>query len=123
LRLLLDSHIVLWYDEGKLQDPSVIHAIRSAQEVYVSAATFWELSIKQSTAKVPRFADLFETVGRNGFMHLPIMPQHGVLAGELPLHHRDPFDRMLVAQASLEGLTLVTHDRTLQQYGIPVLLA
>ncbi len=122
MRLLLDSHVVLWYDIAALRSISDSKTIQAAEEVFVSAASFWELTIKQSQLKLHLRSDLKSIGARAGFKVLAITPEHGVAAGELPLHHRDPFDRMLVAQAMLENLTLVTHDPTLLHYDVPVLL-
>ncbi len=89
----------------------------------VSAATFWELAIKQSLGKLKSPKDLFETVDQTGFAMLDVTARHAIAVADLPLHHRDPFDRLLVAQAQLEGLTIVTRDRRLPKYDVPVLVA
>ena len=90
-------------------------------DVWVSAATIWEIEIKRSTNRLLAPANPLQMVEDSGFERLPITLEHAVAAGRLPLHHRDPFDRMLVAQARLEGLTLMTADATLSAYDVPVI--
>jgi PIN domain nuclease of toxin-antitoxin system len=89
----------------------------------VSVASAWELAIKKSSGKLEAPNDLREQVVRHEFEFLPIGVEHAVAAGALPLIHRDPFDRMLIAQAAIEGLTIVTRDRRFLEYGVPVLPA
>jgi PIN domain nuclease of toxin-antitoxin system len=125
LRLLLDTHVLLWW----LQDaPGISAATREAIAqrdalVHVSAASVWEAAIKVSLGKLRVERNLPETIPASGFIDLPIAARHAWLAGSLPPLHADPFDRILVAQAKLEELTLVTHDRALREYGIPILAA
>ena len=90
--------------------------------VYVSAATGWEIAIKARQGKLEFEGDLQEQLIPGGFQPLPIRIEHAVAAAGLPIHHRDPFDRMLLAQAKLESLILMTSDSTLQVYEAPVLL-
>lgn len=124
MRLLLDTHVLLWC----LSDPARLSAeVRSAienrdNEVLVSAATAWELAVKRSLGKVSYPDQLSEAVAAAGFDTLPITFDVAQTVADLPLHHRDPFDRMLIAQAGHHGLTLVTHDSTLMAYGVPVLM-
>ena len=92
-------------------------------DVYVSAATNWEVAIKQAIGKLAEPADLPDRVRGSGFRELPIGFDHAIEAGRLPLIHRDPFDRMLIAQARCENLTLVTRDPRCQQYDVAVLPA
>lgn len=123
MRLLLDSHVLLWYAAPKspLKSPA-IDAIRDADEVWVSAATIWELAIKQASGKLKLERQLTEMSEGYGFQTLAVSPHHGEAILSLPRLHRDPFDHLLLAQAKVEGLTLVTHDRILGDYGVPVLL-
>lgn len=122
MRLLLDTHTVIWWlvDAPELSDQTKA-LIDEEPEVYVSAATVWELAIKQAIGKLKEPADLPERVRDGEFRELAITSEHAILAGRLPLIHRDPFDRMLVAQARCEGLTLVTSDGAIQKYDVPVL--
>lgn len=121
MSLLLDTHVVLWWLSD---DPALPDAVKDRLDhepyVYLSPATVWEVAIKQSLGKLGP-ADLPERVRDSGFPFLPITVQHGIVAGRLPLHHRDPFDRMLVAQAQIEGLTLVTHDAQIHKYDVALL--
>lgn len=125
MRLLLDTHAFIWATDNssKLGDKAR-GALESADAVHVSIAAVWEMAIKEGTGRyifpVERFE---ETLSAMEFELLPITPSHAIQVTRLPLHHRDPFDRMMVAQARVEGLTLVTADRTLARYDVPLLSA
>ena len=122
--LLLDSNIVVWLDQRPGRIPaSVLRRIQTAQEVYLSAVTAWELAIKQSLGKLTLHRPVSDLLLTHKMSELPVSIRHGEAVRDLPLHHHDPFDRLLVAQAMVEGLVLVTGDRKLLQYGVPVLLA
>ena len=124
MRLLLDTHAYLWWLDD---DPHLTAAAREAVAnprsiVFISAASIWEIAIKAHLKRIRlRNPDLTAEIEANGFVELPIGARHAQHAGALPRHHDDPFDRMLVAQAELEELTLVTHDRRLRAYGVPLL--
>jgi PIN domain nuclease of toxin-antitoxin system len=122
-RYLLDSHIFIWLDSGndRLKAP-VLEMLRRAEQSYLSAVTAWELSMKQAAGKLRLRAPVGAMLGAFGLVELPVSIRHGDRAARLPMHHRDPFDRMLVAQALVEDLILVTADEELTQYGVPVLL-
>ena len=122
MRLLLDTHVFLWWrDDSRKLRAHARHAIADAQIVFVSAATAWEAAIKAALGRL-RIPDTIEAgVIESGFEKLPISFSHAESAAHLPSHHTDPFDRMLVAQARAEGLTLVTHDRRLAAYEIEIL--
>jgi PIN domain nuclease of toxin-antitoxin system len=122
MRLLLDTHVVIWWlaDDPALTDQTKA-LIDEEPEVYVSSATVWEIAIKQALGKLKEPADLPELVRDSEFRELPITSAHAIAAARLPAIHRDPFDRMLVAQARAEELTLVTVDETIQQYEVPVI--
>jgi PIN domain nuclease of toxin-antitoxin system len=92
-----------------------------ANDIFISSATVWEIAIKRVTGKLAFAAPIVETVERLGFELLPITGAHAEHAGGLPRHHNDPFDRMLVAQATLEGLALGTQDPLMRPYAVPVL--
>lgn len=120
MRLLLDTHVVLWWlgDDTKLT-PTVRSAITSgANEVFVSSISVVEISIKFSLGKLRAPRELLELLTENGLAQLPFSSVHAIELRELPWHHRDPFDRMLVAQARVEGLTLATADQTLRAYDV-----
>jgi PIN domain nuclease of toxin-antitoxin system len=123
VRLLLDSHIVLWWDSevNKLSDDQREAISDSTNQIFVSAATVWELGIKRSSGRVILGESIRLLARRLGFVELPITMEHSELAASLPLLHKDPFDRMLVAQAIVEGLTLVTADDVLRGYGVACL--
>lgn len=125
-RLLLDTHVWLWWqsDDRRL-GRAARNAISAAHNVYLSAASAWEISIKVSLGKLtlPRGADIEAELQRDGIESLPILMSHATALAALPNIHRDPFDRMLVAQATMEELTLVTADDALARYAIPLLRA
>jgi PIN domain nuclease of toxin-antitoxin system len=121
-RLLLDTLVVLWWlaDDPTLSD-EIKRSIDEEIDVFVSAATVWEVAIKQSLGKLVAPVDLPEKIRDSELRNLPITADHAIAAGRLPLIHRDPFDRMLVAQARSDGLTLVTRDNALGTYDVEVL--
>jgi PIN domain nuclease of toxin-antitoxin system len=94
-----------------------------ANLVVVSAVSAWEISIKKALGKLAAPDDLEQQVEAGGFVPLPISIAHGIAAGQLPHHHEDPFDRMLIAQAFAEGLTIVTRDKRFNDYGVTLLAA
>lgn len=123
-RYLLDTHIVLWYLQGSQQlSAEVIALIRdNANDVYYSVLCPWELSIKQTKGKLHLPERFYSVLATQGFAVLEVKDAHAQVLRELPLHHHDPFDRMLVAQAKAEHLTLITRDRNLSVYPIKTLL-
>lgn len=124
MKLLLDSHVVLWWLFGIPIKEVVLSAIESPDNMtFVSAVSVWEIEIKRAAGRLTAPDDLLGTLRSSRCDLVAILPEHGVTAGRLPRHHGDPFDRMLVAQAQLEGLTLVTRDERLGAYDIPILLA
>jgi PIN domain nuclease of toxin-antitoxin system len=122
--LLLDTHVVLWWltDDPTLSD-DIKTRLDHEPDVHLSSATIWEVAIKQAIGKLKEPADLPERIRDSGFRGLPITFEHAIAAGRLPLIHRDPFDRMLVAQARCEDLTLVTRDVDIKKYEVSVLAA
>ena len=124
MRLLLDSHVLIWWSGGARLAPPAAEAIRSPEnEVLVSVASIWEAEIKAAAGKLRLLADLDTEPAEHGFESLEITARHAVAAARLPRHHNDPFDRMLVAQAQLEGLTIVTRDPVFDNYAVAVLRA
>lgn len=125
MRLLLDTHVLLWW---LANDPSLIREAKTAigdpaSAVFVSAATAWEIAIKKALGKLEAPNDLESQIELNRFEPLSITIAHAYSAGMLPRHHDDPFDRMLVAQALAEGLSIVTRDSRLERYGVLTLMA
>lgn len=124
MSLLLDTHVVLWWltDHPTLAD-DIKTKLDHEPDVFISPATIWEVTIKQAIGKLREPADLPERIRDSGFRELPISFEHAIAAGRLPLIHRDPFDRMLVAQARCENLTLVTRDANMRKYEVSILSA
>jgi PIN domain nuclease of toxin-antitoxin system len=124
LKLLLDTHVLIWWSGGKRVGRTAADAIGSPDnEVLISVASIWEAEIKAATGKLQLDADLEAEPAEHGFRSLQITPRHAVAAARLPRYHSDPFDRMLVAQAQLEGLTIVTRDPVFDNYAVAVLSA
>lgn len=119
-RLLIDTHVLLWW---LVDDPSLGVTARSLIReprnfIHVSAASLWEIAIKRSLGKLRAPEGMNGLIEQEGFLPLDISLFHGERAGDLPLLHRDPFDRMLVAQAQAEGLDIITADSRIGQYGV-----
>ncbi|MBK1838778.1 type II toxin-antitoxin system VapC family toxin [Azospirillum sp. YIM B02556] len=123
MKLLLDSHVLLWLaaDDPKL-GPTVRMVIADGSStVLASIASLWELTIKVGLGKLTLPAGFHRLLAENGLTILPIDVRHIDRLDRLPRHHGDPFDRMLIAQAQADGLTLVSADRTIRLYDVPVL--
>jgi PIN domain nuclease of toxin-antitoxin system len=118
MRILLDTHIFCWwFYEPERFSQETLAIMRGAERTYVSSASIWEVAIKARLGKIkadPR--ELFDQIEVNGFLELPVSSRHAVLVAELPMHHADPFDRLLIAQAMSEPLHLLTADAQLRQY-------
>ncbi|WP_235864442.1 type II toxin-antitoxin system VapC family toxin [Pseudomonas migulae] len=121
----MDTHAFLWWlsDDSSLGEDARQMIGEPRNQVLVSAASIWEISIKQAKGMLEAPEDLEALVEDEGFTKLPISLFHGQQAGKLPEIHRDPFDRMLIAQAQAEGLELVTADGIIPQYGVRVVSA
>jgi len=117
MRLLLDTHALVWWDTGTLP-ATVVRRIQRASEVFVSAATAWEIAIKASLGRLRMTSSVAEVAASYGFRELPVTFAHAHRVLALPTLHRDPFDRLLVAQAMTEELTVVSRDRALAGYGV-----
>ena len=123
MRLLLDTHVFIWWNgsSGSIA-PSLRAAIAQAgNSVVVSAASVWEIAIKRAIGKFSFSGVVVDAVRRHRFELLPITAEHAEYAGALPQHHGDPFDRMLIAQAHLEGLVLGTQDPKIRPYQVAIL--
>lgn len=125
MRLLLDTHTLIWWLSASPRlGPSARAAIDDpASDVYVSAVSASEIAIKKALGKLTAPDDLEHQVTANGFTGLGLTIRHALAVGALPPHHGDPFDRMLIAQARVEGLTFVTADRIIADHDVPVLAA
>jgi PIN domain nuclease of toxin-antitoxin system len=128
VRLLLDTHIMLWWALGDVRLPARARSLilEERNACFVSVASLWEVSIKSGLGKglplgvnAPVYLSLIEEAG---FSLLDVRKEHALAVEGLPPHHGDPFDRLMIAQATVEGLQLMTHDKLLAAYGDPVLL-
>ena len=123
MKLLLDTHAALWWLSGdeRFGRSAADQLTDETNQVLLSAVVVWEIAIKRSLGKLDAPDDLAPTLLGAGAQPLPVTLDHAAAVGELPWHHRDPFDRLLVAQASSERATLVTHDEALRPYGVAVI--
>ena len=124
-RLLLDTHVFIWWlSNASRMDKLAYDGIANPRnEVLVSAITAWEITVKRAKGRIAAPDNLGTLVTERGFTHLPLTFEHAEHAGNLPMHHRDPFDRFLVAQARSEDLTLVTRDARIRLYDVRTLAA
>ena len=118
---LLDTHVLIWslYQHARLPK-RFSAAIESGEPTWISAATVWEVEIKKQTGKLPIPDAIWSQATDVGHRFVAIEPRHAVAAAKLPRHHGDPFDRMLIAQAQAEGLTILTVDRTFRAYDVAI---
>jgi PIN domain nuclease of toxin-antitoxin system len=129
LRLLLDTHVFLWFagSPERLSKPTLERIADPKSEVYISAAAVWEITLKYDLGKLELPANpavyVPEIMKRLRFHQLPITADHALMVSALPRHHTDPFDRIMIAQARLEGMTLVSVDRRIARYGVQLLPA
>lgn len=123
MKVLLDTHILLWWlaEDPALPAPAGEAIANPDTTVMVSAATAWEIAIKRAAGRIDAPDDLLDALRANDFDTLAITASHALAAGDLPAHHSDPFDRMLVAQARAEGLTLVSVDGRFSDYDVDLL--
>ena len=123
MRLLLDTHVLIWWLAGSPKlSKNIRDIIANSGGVFVSVVSAWEIAIKTAARKMVFDGDLAIQLSENNFRPLPVALAHAVAVGKLPRLHGDPFDRMLVAQARLESLTLVTADKQLADYDVPILV-
>ena len=123
MRILVDTHIFIWCDRRpRAVAPTLLVTLRDpSNDVFVSVASVWEIAIKRASGKLDFATPIIRAVEGVGFGLLEITASHAEHAGGLPRHHGDPFDRMLIAQAMLEGLVLATNDPQMRPYGVPLL--
>ena len=125
MRLLVDTHLLLWWLAGRRIPRRAVDLMRDpANQLYASAASLWEVALKASIGKIEVKADtLMEGLAKEGFEPLAVSWWHAARVADLPMHHRDPFDRLLVAQSLSESMPLLTSDRALAAYGPMVMVA
>ena len=123
-RFLFDTSVFLWWlesDRPRLRGEVTEQISDASNQVFVSVVNAWEISIKISVGKLRMTDKVSDLVEHYGFELLPVTLPHAMAIEHLPLHHRDPFDRMLIAQARVEGLTLITTDPNMRRYDVPIL--
>lgn len=123
MKLLLDTHILLWWltQDRKLSQTETKIITDPDNLVFVSAATAWEIAVKKMIGKLEAPDDLPAALAANSFLELPITIEHSQKLYQLPLHHHDPFDRIMISQAMSEGLTLMTRDIKIALYDIKII--
>jgi PIN domain nuclease of toxin-antitoxin system len=123
VRVLIDTHTLLWWDRQlrSLSRPLRAAIEDEANDIFVSAASIWEIAIKRAIGKLSFRRSIVDAVSEFGFEILAVSGSHAEHAGGLPRHHNDPFDRLIIAQANLEGMTIGTQDRLMQPYGVALL--
>ncbi len=123
MNLFLDTHVLLWWlDDNPALSKKARNAISNPDNLIVlSSVVIWEIRIKQALGKLEIVPNFYSVIKNQGFELLSITSDHAFAVGDLPMHHRDPFDRMIISQAKFEGLTIVTHDNIFKKYDIPVL--
>ncbi len=120
MRYLLDTHIALWW----LTEPEKIHTKArkiiqdKSNDILISSASFWEIAIKKSIGRLTMPHNLLEAIALEGFKTLPIMPEECIGVADLPMHHTDPFDRLIVMQAKLYNLAIITRDNKIPEYPV-----
>ena len=120
MKLLLDTHAALWWLRGddRFSETAARHVAEQTNQVLLSAVVLWEVGVKRSLGKLEAPRDYASFLLDAGVQPLPISLDHAAAVEHLPWHHRDPFDRILVAQASVEGAALVSRDEALRPYGV-----
>jgi len=122
VKLLLDTHAALWWlaDDDRIGQEVIRHLTDDTNQVLISAVVVWEVAIKRSLGKLDAPEDLAPTLLGAGAQPLPVTPEHAAAVEKLPWRHRDPFDRMLVAQALTEDAAIVSRDEPLSEYGVTI---
>lgn len=123
MRVLLDTHVLIWWDAGRKLSLEASTAIEEADEVYVSSAAAWEVAIKTALGKISSKRSITTATAESGFQELPIGFEHAEQVRRLPAHHPDPFDRIMIAQAQVEDLVIVSRDGAFTAYDVVVILA
>ncbi|MEH1949206.1 MAG: type II toxin-antitoxin system VapC family toxin [Nostoc sp.] len=125
MRVLLDTHIFIWWDsEPEKLSPNILSLLqRTDTKLYVSVVSLWEIQIKSQLGKLTlsqSLEDIYDSQNKNGISFLSVIPAHVLNLNTLPLHHKDPFDRMLISQVLVEGLTLISIDQIFKLYDVPL---
>ncbi|MEH2163269.1 MAG: type II toxin-antitoxin system VapC family toxin [Nostoc sp.] len=125
MKVLLDTHIFIWWDSEpeKLSQNILSLLQRTDTKLYVSIVSLWEIQIKSQLGKLTlsqSLEDIYDSQNKNGISFLSVIPAHVLNLNTLPLHHKDPFDRMLISQALVEGLTLISIDQIFKLYDVPL---
>lgn len=121
-RFLLDTHIFIWWMEGKKLGADISNLLQNPESViFLSAVSVWEMVVKKAKGKLRLPQDWKKTIKDSRFEILPINLEYALTLESLPLHHNDPFDRMLIAQVKAESLTMITTDSKIKRYKIPIL--
>ncbi|MEH1868446.1 MAG: type II toxin-antitoxin system VapC family toxin [Nostoc sp.] len=125
MKVLLDTHIFIWWDsEPEKLSPNILSLLqRTDTKLYVSVVSLWEIQIKSQLGKITlsqSLEDIYDSQNTNGISFLSVIPAHVLNLNTLPLHHKDPFDRMLISQALVEGLTLISIDQIFKLYDVPL---
>ena len=125
MNLLIDTHVLLWWldDHPSLSKKVRVVIADGNNLVFVSAAIIWEIRIKQALGKLEVPANFRQVLNKQSFEMLAITAEHAHAVKDLPFHHRDPFDRMLITQAAVEGFTIVSSDTNIQKYQVPIIRA
>ena len=125
MNLLLDTHVLLWWldDHPNLTSRTKTSIADGQNLIFISAAVIWEIQIKHAIGKLIIPANFRKVLDQENFEFLDIIVEHAFAIADLPLHHRDPFDRILIAQAKVEGMTIVTHDKHFKKYKISIINA
>lgn len=124
MRLLLDTSVLIWWlEESPRLGKKTRDVIAEEPEVVVSAVSAFEIAAKAASGKLREPGDLAVQIAEQMMIELPVTVRHGLAAGRLPMHHRDPFDRLIIAQARCEELTIITADRAFAAYDVPILPA
>ena len=123
MNLLLDTHVFIWWNaQPQRIAPPLRQAIgQPGNSIFISAASVWEIAIKRAIGRLAFSGSIAEAIDAHRFEHLAVTGQHAERVGLLPQHHSDPFDRMLIAQAHLEGMVLGTQDASIRPYGVATL--
>ncbi len=122
MRLLLDTHAALWWlaDDERMGEEGASHLADETNQVLLSAAVVWEVAVKRSLGKLEVTEKYLSLLLGAGAQPLPVSIDHAAAVEQLPWHHRDPFDRLLVAQAGIERASIVSRDDALRPYGVPI---